>query len=567
LYPEPTLARASLAEMAYEYHRASLAGGPSAHGVGICARSQGALARVWIPVAPVAAVSQLRDYLAARLFNIFTVVSPESLEVHCSAGLCAAVGQAISLLRSSPGSYSDVLSLVARMHGRQPDIMVAPSAPTARFEQWAAASAPAAGLGTGPIYGPLQLFDRIQTLVVGIDVGGTDVKVAVAGRSGVDVLLEHVWSPQPKAFTNGRQFAAAICVLIRFAVALFHAVHRTCPADLHETLGRLANDPHASLQDIAQAAERAAAAGLALPGPEAVGLSFPDVVSRHKIVGGMTSKYAGIRAKYQDPVGVWRDEPGYWTEFDRDIKLLPKIIAEDTAGWAGSAPWVSVMNDGTAGSLWAAVETNRPNVLSLSLGTSVAGGKTDGQCQPDPGMFEVANAVTLIGADPKGHLRHRTLGLSGCLQQVLSQDAVFRLAVAAGVLSGFPAGCEAETLAWIANDLSIMNTRAVETIYQGMAAYLCHGLLTLQQAAISGPVESVALFGRVVRGGFGREIISRYKALINSRPEFAALRHVELLRASDIPCRTPVRAKGNLDALAQAIGAVFLAAQQLPPRS
>ncbi|MDX1358455.1 MAG: hypothetical protein R3232_06470, partial [Clostridia bacterium] len=129
-------------------------------------------------------------------------------------------------------------------------------------------------------------------LVCGIDIGGTDIKVALAGDGKISCFKEYDWNP--KAFTVPEQLIDPIIDLTR----LVRAYHSAVAAGNDVLAANLegAMDKHASTEEIVEAVKKAEAElGDDIMKIDAIGLSFPDVVVRDKIVGGETTKTRGMK--------------------------------------------------------------------------------------------------------------------------------------------------------------------------------------------------------------------------------------------------------------------------------
>jgi predicted NBD/HSP70 family sugar kinase len=498
----------------------------------------------------------LRRYLVARLHNLLTVCSPSRIELVGPSDVRGLLRECCRRLRAAPRSHGVVLGIVARLCGAPVELEVVPGEVLSGA---ASVSGPDPGSGIPGLPAGETGATAVGGLLVGVDLGGTDIKLALADERGLCFLLEHVWDPQPRAFVRAEQFPEAIAALVIFALVVRQLEAECADTSLAVEARRLAEDRHASLEERIRLSEKALDRGLLPPAPAAVGVSFPDVVAADRVVGGMTSKYAAIRARYQDGEGGWRDEEGYWREFGEQIGFLGVRIGERLARLWGVQPPVRITNDGTAGALWAARRLGRGGVLALSLGTSLAGGLVDAHGHPYPGMCELGNMIVFIGDDGYAGLRHRTLRLPGVAQQVLSQDAVFALAREEGLLVGDPRGEEARVLRRLWTETARERPAAVARIQEALGRALCLVLATTSLALPDQELGEVVLFGRVVRGAAGEAIIEAARRLLPEDPAFASVRGVRLRLAREIAAPGEARAGGDPEALAQAIGALFLA--------
>ena len=229
------------------------------------------------------------------------------------------------------------------------------------------------------------VFDRLPDklagkTILGMDVGGTDVKLAVSVDGRLALCREFDWNPA--AFTRAE-----------------------------ELIGPLL---------------RAAAEG---PGPyHAIGLSFPDVVIQNRVVGGETPKTQGMR---NNP------ELDYEEQFAKITALTDALSACVVPGGA-----VRCVNDGPMAAFTAAVEQGATGAdlsrgfFAHTLGTDLGTGwvRPDGSIPDIP--LEVYNFIIDLGNYPARELdpedargvRSSNSGLPGALQRYGGQSGVFRLA-------------------------------------------------------------------------------------------------------------------------------------------
>ena len=242
---------------------------------------------------------------------------------------------------------------------------------------------------------------------LGIDVGGTDIKLAASVDGRLAGLVEYDWNPA--SFRSAAEFLTSFLIPVKA---------------IYEQIGERPFD--------------------------AVGISFPDVVIRNRIVGGETAKTKGIREN---------QDGDYEKEFEK-ISRLEEALAPYLAEGAG----VSCVNDGTMAAFTAAAElaaltsdnlrqknfpgrrakgsAERQPVLAQgcfahSLGTDLGTGwlMEDGTVPQFP--LEIYNYVIDLGSGkaggfPAGDVRstcNDNTGLPGSLQKYASQSGVFRIGV------------------------------------------------------------------------------------------------------------------------------------------
>ncbi len=235
--------------------------------------------------------------------------------------------------------------------------------------------------------------------LVGLDVGGSDIKLAAALDGTLLYTEEYDWNPAASPTAEG--------IL----------------------------DPMLAL--LLKARERLRAAGGELNG---VGLSFPDVVIRDRIVGGETPKTRGMR----DNTAL-----DYEREFKKLGDLKEAILALCAPGGR-----CRICNDGSMAAFTAAAELAAGGedaaiaggVIAHSLGTDLGTGwlLPDGSIPPIP--LEMYDLLLDLGsrsaaAFPPEDLRssrNENSGMPG-LRRALGQAAAYRLAwsLDPGMLTGF----------------------------------------------------------------------------------------------------------------------------------
>jgi len=265
----------------------------------------------------------------------------------------------------------------------------------------------------------------------GIDVGGTDIKGVLVVDGRIVDYKEYDWFPAN--FTRSVQLIDPICLIARLLQARL-AIHRL-PHDAQDaylSAIRRAMDKEASDEVIEKILGQLNQSGLPMDERlTGIGLCFPDVVVKNKIVGGEVYKTRGIR-----------NNPNI--DFDADFSQLThlddRLRASVIPGGA-----VRIINDGPMASFTAAVEmafsgdaqkvTN--GVFAHTLGTELGTGWiTESGSIPDIPL-EVYNFVIDLGSWPEREYESDDLrsvnnfntGLSGTLQKYCSQSGVFRLAL------------------------------------------------------------------------------------------------------------------------------------------
>lgn len=248
-------------------------------------------------------------------------------------------------------------------------------------------AAPAVRRGEGLVSRLVRAAEQVRAgLYCGVDVGGTDVKLAL--------------------FRDGRLLTVRAL-------------------DWDPASGASAEDTLGSLLDFIGAALAEAAPGEKLDG---LGVSYPDVVIRDRIVGGETPKTQGMRRHASD----------YEAEFAKITALRDRLARSCAPG----AP-IRVINDGHMAAFTAAMELLYAGqgerlsrgVVANAMGTDLGTGwlEPDGTV-PDAPM-ELYDLLLDLGSYPSRRrplddlrgVRNENSGLPG-LRRYVGQSAAFRLA-------------------------------------------------------------------------------------------------------------------------------------------
>ena len=246
----------------------------------------------------------------------------------------------------------------------------------------------------------------------GIDIGGTDIKAAVAADGRLVCVKEYDWNPAASPTAEG--IIAPIELLVRLMAC--------CAAGLTPALER-ALDKNAGDAVMAQAV----AESLSVP-LDVLGVSFPDVVIRDRIVGGETPKTQGMRS---NPAADYEDA---FAELGGLLERLQPLCREGAA--------LHMTNDGHIAAFTAAAElawSGKPDfsggVIAHALGTDFGMGflAPDGTIPEMP--MELYDFLLDMGSFPQRELpaddlrstRNENSGLPGA-RRYLGQAAAFRLA-------------------------------------------------------------------------------------------------------------------------------------------
>ena len=380
----------------------------------------------------------IRDYLTARIFNVLSCWSGRELTVYfdtSDAELAALVKECIAAFGSVPGlkKVLNVAMRLCRSTGNAPFEMR--TGDIAATPELKSAAAKTAG----------QLGGRLRSAVdgctrgayCGMDVGGTDIKLAASLDGRLIAVKEYDWNPA--ASTTAEGITEPMLRLIRLMRACVIADGMPHDAECVKLLASaLRKDAAAAEMDAAIIACEDAAAKLPLF--SGIGLSFPDVVINDRILGGETPKTKGMREN---------TALDYETEF---AKLA--AVGENMAHYCKDGVRVRIINDGPMAAFSAAAELaqdgdaqlGESGVIAHSLGTDLGSGwiKADGEIPAIP--LELYDLLLDLGSarqkeyEPEDlrSVRNENSGLAG-VRRYLGQAAAYRMAqqLEPSLLNGF----------------------------------------------------------------------------------------------------------------------------------
>lgn len=287
---------------------------------------------------------------------------------------------------------------------------------------------------------PLAKFKTIaycppNKRICGIDIGGTDIKLCVAEGERIVCFKEYDWFPAK--FRETQQLIDPVVNLLRLlrGYLTFHKWKdmrlENQYADVEGILEK-AMDRHADMEIITEAVSRLEVVfGDQLINFDAIGMCFPDVVIRNKIVGGEVYKTRGIR-----------NNPAI--DYETNFKELTHLDIR-LQQFCNNSGTVKICNDGPMAAFTAAVElAASPRAFEVSrgnfahtLGTELGTGWVNEEGDIPDIPLEVYNFIIDLGsnqqknfeADDVRSILNFNNNLSGTLQKYTSQSGVFRLAV------------------------------------------------------------------------------------------------------------------------------------------
>ena len=380
----------------------------------------------------------VRDYLCATVYNTMSVCGGSELTIFADTADAAVMGllgdlpdifQLTDKTRYGLGKVVSVANRMGRAFGLG-DFQLR-IRPVGEY-----APVPNAEKQSGGLADKLRALCAAAegTNCVGIDVGGTDIKLAASTNGRLAAVKEYDWNPA--SFPTAEQLINPILLLTRLL--------RACVA--------VPNDPRLTRALRKDATDTEMAEAVAAVEAEhecnvldAVGVSFPDIVLRDRIVGGETPKTDGMRRNRE------RD---YEMEFARLGRLNEQLLS-----LCRGTGRCRIINDGGMAAFTAAVEyacgddpaSVDRGVVAHSLGTDLGTGwlGIDGAIPQLP--MELYDAWVDLGSAPAAALppedlraiRNENSGLPGA-RRYLGQAAAYRLACERDprLLDGFTEECD-----------------------------------------------------------------------------------------------------------------------------
>ena len=255
---------------------------------------------------------------------------------------------------------------------------------------------------------------------------------------------------------------------------------------------KLQSDPQYHYDGIMDAMKTAASK---MPRVDAIGVSTAGVVIGNRI---MTSSLF-LKVKNENPEG---------------FEKVAKNIYLDIAKTFGENVPVEVANDGDVTALAGAMDLGDTNVLGVAMGTSEAGGYVDG----NGNITGWLNELAFVPADyNKSAMVDEWSGDYGCGVKYFSQDAVIKLAPAAGITLDENAS-PAEKLKAVQKLMAEGDERAA-LIYETIGAYFGYAVAYY---ALFYDIKHVLLMGRVSSGKGGEILFENAKRVLAEEfPELA----------------------------------------------
>lgn len=275
----------------------------------------------------------------------------------------------------------------------------------------------------------INIVDGLTGIMCGIDIGGTDIKLAVSIDQKIAFFKEYDWCPANKTYMDDLINPIIVLVELMRAQLTYEAKGGS---DRIKSLLQIAMAKDANDKDILDCVTACKSHySDEMVKFDGIGMCFPDVVVKNKIVGGEVLKTRGIRNN---------EVVDYETEFKKltDLNDLLQVHCSQLGT-------VKMTNDGPMASYTAAVEiayelgneSVKDGIFAHTLGTELGTGWVNEAGEIPEIPLEVYNYVIDLGSDiQKGFepddlrsVNNFNTRIPGTLQKYASQSGVFRLAI------------------------------------------------------------------------------------------------------------------------------------------
>ena len=386
------------------------------------------------------------EYLYACVYNILAVYSGRALRLFFDTAdgeLCAlydSLAVVFQLNETRRHGYGKVVSIAAR-------IAASCGGGAFRFEkadlsEYTPLNEEKAEGTSVPLENKLrEACGKASGLALcGVDVGGTDIKLALSLDGRLVCTKRFDWNPA--LYATAEEIIEPILWLVRLMRCRLAAERTALPEELrgklHEALGK-----DAALGLVREAAEQAEAVlGTAVNVLDGIGVSYPDIVIGDRILGGETPKTEGLRRNTT-------------LDYEREFHKLSELKGElQKLCRPGGA--VRITNDGNMAAFTAAMELAhsadaaalRDGVIAHSLGTDLGTGWLTAEGTIPALPLEMYDLILDLGSFPSRAIapkdlrstRNENSGLPGALRY-MGQAAAYRLAYQrnSALLEGFTA--------------------------------------------------------------------------------------------------------------------------------
>ena len=383
----------------------------------------------------------IKNYLWAKVYNILSSLGGRGMDIYIDKkntgllDLAKGLNNAFSVdkRRLERHGYGRTVNVIDRMLGT-----LYPGEPGFKFDVHDISQMPKINPNADKHIRDSSIFVRAAEklegrILCGIDIGGTDIKAVLVKDGNIACYKEYDWFSAD--FKESSQLVEPICLIVRLMRAKItldncknpYVDREVLEDDMRRALHKDASDTF--ILSVVEKVETALKDELA--GIDALGLCFPDVVVKNKVVGGEVYKTRGIR---NNPEIDYEADFLKLTNLDNRLKELVR---------KGGA--VRIINDGPMAAFTAAVENAATGaiesvnngVFAHTLGTELGTGWVYGDGLIPDIPLEVYNFIIDLGSfvekgypsDDLRSINNFNTELSGTLQKYCSQSGIFRLAM------------------------------------------------------------------------------------------------------------------------------------------
>ncbi|NQT59858.1 MAG: hypothetical protein HQ557_12820 [Bacteroidetes bacterium] len=384
----------------------------------------------------------IKEYVWAELYNILSSLGGRRMDIY--------IDDTCSKLRSFAEDLTNVFNIPLKRKDRQGygrainviDRMLDTLAPEEKVKGFCFTIAPLSDLpevktASVNFKRDISIYSTVtenldNKILCGVDVGGTDIKIVLVKDGHINCFKEYDWFPA--SFTESQQLVDPICLIVRLmrAVVSLETLSPSAEKDRLNIMKEKALHISASEELMRKFCFRVEdLSSGTLTEIDSLGMCFPDVVVKNKIVGGEVYKTRGIR-----------NNPAI--DYESDFKGLTDLN-DRIAGLLKKNGSVHIINDGPMASFTAAVEiaaSDSPQliekgVFAHTLGTELGTGWVDEKGSIPDIPLEVYNFIIDLGSYPERQhnpddlrsINNFNTGIPGTLQKYTSQSGIFRLAM------------------------------------------------------------------------------------------------------------------------------------------
>lgn len=386
-------------------------------------------------------VNFIKSYVWAEIYNILSSLGGKVMNIYVDKqnkslfDLASELNKVfcIDSKRSERRGYGRTVNVIDRMLGT-----LCPDEPGFRFVVNDISEMPDIATDVKKQAKDSSIFTRVTEnlegkIICGMDVGGTDIKTVLVKDGKIDSYKEYDWFPA--SFKESSQLIEPICLIVRLMRAKISlddfndasGAKSALISDIYKALDKNATD------DFMLAAVEKAEAFLngKFTEIDAIGLCFPDVVVKDKIVGGEVYKTRGIRNN--PDIDYEKDFLKLTNLNDRLHELIKKNGSVNIINDGPMAAFTAAVENAATGSL----ESVANGVFAHTLGTELGTGWADGNGVIPNIPLEVYNFIIDLGSfvekqypsDDLRSINNFNTELPGTLQKYCSQSGIFRLAM------------------------------------------------------------------------------------------------------------------------------------------